>query len=364
MKKLISLSLLILCVLHASFILSMMPNDERVVEFNRLVEADKENIVQLLGYDPQVEMAHSDSDKNRCAIPCLYLQGWPAPREDFLESIREDYDVDFPCPGIGFNFPDSQAIEFPLDLMKSSFGQISDMEPALYVLNLARKAGFPAVNIFAHSRGAATAVNLVAELKCGRHKKELEKLDIDEQARQQMLEMVQRGQILLNAPLKSIPIVLQSIVRNIRERVTAACLYPLLKKKNKRGFLMRNVCNISSSLGRVSDKCIAAGIHYVALPLLTRYKPWGDQAFSSVDKLSGLNLKTVLHYVNNDRCVSNDADDEFAQKLVTHNPATTRLFKSEEKYNHNGFSFLDVIRDFWKNSSEFFAMDFDEFRQD
>jgi len=348
MKNIIKLSVIALGLLSSSLIVSMMPNDDRVIAFNRLAWLDSGRVEEMLGYDPQVEMIHPESDENRNDIPCIYLQGWPAPKEEFIESIRNN--VNFPGPGIVFNFPDGEMVddELVVHFTKINFGQHDDIMVALYVLDLARRAGFDAVNIFAHSRGAATFTNLVKRLNSRFYNDELELLGIDEEARLEMLQMVRNGGILLNAPLKTVSYSCDQIVKNFRERTIRNYLRPIIGRKRDRGLCMKALCRVSSLVGNASDSLISPLV-YLSLPFLTRYKPWTDNARYSVSPYRRAWLNTVIHYVQKDKVVSNRDDYKFADQS-----GCDACFKTDEGVaNHNGFNFLGGMRDFWTNRGAF-----------
>ena len=105
-----------------------------------------------------------------------------------------------------FNLPD-YAVGIPPfapQLHKSSFGQLGDILPTLYAINYLRTTlNLLAIDLYGYSRGGATIVNMLAVLcdKNGTYDRMLERLGIGYAERDEIVEMIQKGSIVLHASM-------------------------------------------------------------------------------------------------------------------------------------------------------------------
>lgn len=321
---------------------------EQTALFKELVEKNRKKISDVLGYDP--EISYVEGKEKNARMPTLFFHGWGDNKKSY-ESCVMNYGL-LSNAGIVFNFPDSGLRDGSFGaLFKTSFGQFSDVMPALYALYLAQRAGFSAVNLCGHSRGAATIINLISILNQRRYAKELNKMGITSNRRNEMLNMVKSGKIVLGMPLKSVSIALEFKTCCVRESIVKKLLGRIIGlPEEKRCFIMKYICKISSYVARFADKVTAMSVNYLLLPFVMRYKPWREQAISSIKHWPS-GLKTFIYYSKNDEMVSNKFDEEFVAEVrcLSENGDVTLDTESLQFHNDCNLTFLKKIKDFLQN---------------
>ena len=213
----------------------------------------------------------------------IYFHGWGDHRNS-ARLLKAFCDV-LPGDLISFNFKDRGMLLAPVH--QSSFGQLPDVLPALYVLSWAkRNLPISAFDLFGYSRGGATVVNLIAVLndKTGIYDVALNRIGIDAKERQELLAMIQRGSLVLDCSL-------------IDMNVT-----------------------INEFFTFISPKFITN-----LLEKFSKYDRNGLQALQSAQSFADLKLKTLIHFQHKDSIVSNQKESEFYKAIAQHNPADTYL---------------------------------------
>ena len=263
---------------------------------------------RLFGYDLGIEYqygcGHRYHKTQHRAI--LYLHPWGIfgiPHKGSADLLRY-YHV-LPGDVIVFNFPDGGwRNKFPLSY--SSFGQLSDILPAIYVLYYAyENFGLEAVDLFGYSRGGAVAINMIAVLydKTGQYDNQLAYIGIDVNKRMKLLEIIQRGSVVLNCPLADTNATFNMYSTRIKD------------------FLYR----------------------------ITQYQTDGLQAIESAQLLKGLKLNVLIHYQYNDRRVFNIKDAEFYVIFKQLNPETTYLVLGNDGgHVHTQRALASTIHVFYK----------------
>lgn len=282
-----------LVALQCVYVTARTPLDER---FDRM--HSPEHAHSCLGYDPRIRMVYDQNTGDEKAHPTIYLHGFGDDSNNFLRYLhgRGNKPYLLSCPAIFFDFPDAAlhqaqgTLEQCTVLQKTSLGQINDILPFVYVLNTCRMAGYRAVDVFGFSRGATTALNTLAVLKNGAHKKELARVGVGKKARLEILHMLQNGCITLDCPLK-----------NLTQKFSH---------------------DLGTVLGRI--------VSYALVPLATHHKPWHEEAIDVFDKLGDTKLNLLIHYEENDRVVSNWADDQMYEKARALNKEHTYVLKSND----------------------------------
>ncbi len=151
-------------------------------------------------YDLKVKLLKGHSE-NENVMLLLHGMGSDNRIADVLQSYG-----DIPDHLISFNFPDSGFLSKPYDPRMTSFGSIQEIFPVLYLLKkLVVDGGLTSINLYGFSAGGGAAVNTLRVLNTDTYDKELASLGIDQRAKQAILQALQNGVILLDAPLKSIP---------------------------------------------------------------------------------------------------------------------------------------------------------------
>lgn len=263
---------------------------------------------KLFGYNLEIEYQHGcghyyHKTPNRAI---LYLHPWGfigLPHKRSSDLLRY-YNV-LPGDVITFNFPDA-GWRLPFPFIYSSFGQISDVLPALYTLAYSYDHfDIHAIDIFGYSRGGAVAINMIAVLNDteGTYDELLAYIGIDAAKRKKLLEIVQKGSLVLNCPLAD-------------TNATMQMYSPLIRK-----FFSK----------------------------VTQYKVDGLQALQSVQKLKGLSLNVLLHFQFHDRRVFNIKDGDLYIAFKQHNPATTYLVLGNDGgHIHTQTSLANAIHTFYK----------------
>lgn len=105
---------------------------------------------------------------------------------------------------IAFNFPDYGLHTMGGNLLKTSFGTIDELLPALYVWKrCVVDGGIDKVHLYGFSAGGGALINALAVLNSSRYDAELKNLGIGSLEKQKILNSVQNGSVILEVPLKS-----------------------------------------------------------------------------------------------------------------------------------------------------------------
>lgn len=104
---------------------------------------------------------------------------------------------------VSFNFPDHDLQE-KTDFHKATFGTIDEILPAAYVLKkYVIDQGLKSIDLYGFSAGGGALINLIAALNSTTYDKNLKAIGIGSKEKQQLLQAIQKGIVLLDAPLKS-----------------------------------------------------------------------------------------------------------------------------------------------------------------
>ncbi len=304
---------------------------------------DAEDARRRLGYNPAVLLCPVGTSANMPpGTPpdrrgdqksiTVYVHGFGDNAENFLNY----------CVGTGLVTNDSLFVDLPdaelrtkiLALRKASFAQWSDIAPVLYVLKKCCDVGYTHVDLFGFSRGASVVLNMLDVLKNDTYKREQRRIGMDDETRKKITAMIEHGCITLDAPLKSMPQELLHLARNARREfanaIRKAIPYfgchqhqsspsPFPCRTN---VVSRYVESAVRTMLQGTDHVVASWFNYVILPLVTRYRPWGQQAIISAERLEGLDLKFLINYEANDTVVTGWGNRRLYQTLLEHHPHT------------------------------------------
>ncbi len=263
---------------------------------------------KLFGYDLGIEYYQHAEDRfyRPRARAILYLHPWGVialPNKKHMHMMK----LDNVLPGdvITFNFPDG-VMRGPLPSLYSSFGQLSDVLPAIYTLNYAYEVyGLHTIDVFGYSRGGAVAVNMVAVLhdKSTQYDAALAQLGITAGRRKELLAAIERGSIVLDCPLID---------------------------------------------GNETLKNYAKPVQFIARTM-TNYKSDGLQALQSARSLSGLKLHVLLHFQYNDTRIGNEHEAALYNAFAQHNPEHTYLLLADEGGHIHSYEALSrAVQVFYK----------------
>lgn len=106
---------------------------------------------------------------------------------------------------VAFNFPDHDLEEREYDARRASFGTIDELLPALYVLKTqVIDLGLDSIDLYGYSAGGAAVVNALGVLQISTYDDALATIGIRDCEKERLLDAIQRGLIILDAPLKSV----------------------------------------------------------------------------------------------------------------------------------------------------------------
>lgn len=251
---------------------------------------------KLLGYDLKLEYI-GNKDQKMGEEVTLYLHGWG----DTKNSARLFKKLCGVLPGniITFNFADARPIIGKLNY--SNFGQFYDVYSALYAAyQSVKKFQLKKLNLFGISRGGGTIITMLALLNNDalfeQNKEALEKIDIDEQVRIELLTAIQSGTIVLDIPLRSI------------------------RHTPMPNYILNN---------------------------MTLYDVNNWEPLQMAELLQGLKLTMLIHFQHADAILTDKEEAEFFYALAKHNPMTTFLVVGNDGgHAHTHASLSKTIQDF------------------
>lgn len=226
---------------------------------------------------------------NEHVILCCHGYGADSSTAGVIASYR-------PVPDhlVGFNFPDYNITSRRISPDQMAYGTINELLPAIYLLKkIVVDAGADKVSLYGFSAGGAAVVNLIALLNTSQRNQTFLSIDVSDEDVLEILVALQKGVILLDAPLKSL------------------------------------------------DEFNAAHPESMKDPLnLLHTKRAKENEMNPIDNLAkwhGLKLSVVLFFQNPDFAVSNRDDNLFAEKLHQANPEGKNLVISRNEGGHLGF---------------------------
>lgn len=174
---------------------------------------------------------------------------------------------------VSFNFPDYDLLNRDYQPEKSSFGTIKELLPALYVLKQCIiEGGVHEIHLYGFSAGGGVVINLIGVLNADVNDSTLATIGIGLAEKKQILGAIQRGHIILDAPLKSI------------------------------------------------DEIMAFRGHSPEFKLLSkRYRQNHFTPIEALAKWQGLNLNVLVYFQQSDEILSNRDDKRFIRRLYDFN---------------------------------------------
>lgn len=192
------------------------------------------------------------------------------------ETLKEIYHPETTL--VSFNFPEhdiTQGRQYNPDT--ASFGTINELLPALYVMKqtvLDQK--LESIDLYGFSAGGGAVINVIAVLNGVAYDSELKKIGIGLEEKKKLLSAIQKGIIVLDAPLKSVEEIID--FRGSSEE------FEILAKKYRD-------CNL--------------------------------RPIDSLQMLRGLSLNVLLYFDQNDEVLSNRDNQLYIQRLQESQPRGT-----------------------------------------
>ncbi len=208
---------------------------------------------------------------------------------------------------VGFNFPDFSIQSRNIIPDQIAYGTVNELLPAIYLLKkIVVDAQLEKVSLYGFSAGGAAVVNLIALLNTSQDSQDFNSIGVTNEDVKKILAALQKGIILLDAPLKSVDEFISSYPERLRSSMSTY--------------------------------------------FTGRYRNNGMDPIDSISKWKGLNLSVVVFFQNPDETISNRDDALFKQKLLKVNSQGRNLVLSGNEGGHLGFhwslwkAFLDFLQ--------------------
>lgn len=283
-KKLISVGLIIST---CAIVLTTCKQESTIKRLqNNLLQANIQ-AMQLFGYNPDLELVSTKSPEGDLITITAHGYG---------SNKKTGNNVAKYAPLTGYvltlNLPDHD--QMGTKNYQFKYGTISELLPYLYAIKLAVDAGIKKINLYGFSAGGGVVINSLAVLNGHLFDAELEKIGITNRDKKEILNAIEKGVVLLDAPLKTI------------EEVIA---------------------------GRGSNP----ELEMVA----KQYKENNLRPIDSLEALHGLKLNIVLYFENPDEIIFNRDDAEFIKRLKEANSlGSTRVIEMHDGGHINWHSGL------------------------
>jgi len=175
---------------------------------------------------------------------------------------------------ISFNFPDHDILHRKnVDPSRLTFGTIDELLPAFYCLKEAViDQGLEGIDLYGFSAGGGVVINLIAVLNSSSYDANLQKIGIGESEKSALLNAIQKGVVVLDAPLKSVDEILDF-----------------------------------------------RGANHELEFLAEQYRENGFRPIDALSSLKGLSLHILLHFQENDEVLSNRDDSAYIERLQNAN---------------------------------------------
>lgn len=197
-----------------------------------------------------------------------------------------------PCHIVSFNFPDYNIYSRGFDPKTTCYGTPYEILPALALLKtLAVDANADTISLYGFSAGGGAVVNILAALNTDKFDALLPQWGIALDDKPAILKALQKGVILLDAPLKS----------------------------------KEEIAEVTGTSRPGND-------------LLTQY--YRNNGMRPIDALAawqGLNLNVILFFQNPDASLTNRDDTLFAERLRQYNPKGRNTVIIKDEGGHCGF---------------------------
>lgn len=198
---------------------------------------------------------------------------------------------------ISFNSPDYDIYARNGDLTQTVWGTFQELLPAFYILRkLIIEGELNSIDLYGFSAGGGAIINILAILNNTQHETALQAIGLTTQDKHRMLEVIQKGLILLDCPLKS------------------------------------------------WDEVMDARKDFPELKILAkRHRDYQLRPIDSLNQLKGLSLHMLLHFQIPDEILSNRDDELFVQRLQEANSLGQTWVVMGHEGGHNSFH-----RSLWK----------------
>lgn len=190
---------------------------------------------------------------------------------------------------IGFNFTDHEIMKQLNEPENTIYGTPRDLLPAVYVLKKTIvDEGKENVNLYGYSMGGAVLVNTLVALHTNKYDSYLQKINVSQEDKVKILEVLRKGYVLLDTPLKS--------MREVVEK---------------------------------------RGANRWTNPIAARFAENDMEPIDSLKDLEGIGLHFFVHFQKNDEYFSNRDDALYIDLLKAHNKNGSVIVTSNGDEGHS-----------------------------
>lgn len=202
------------------------------------------------------------------AIVCCHGMGGDYRIIDYVHQYVAEDSADKPAL-FSFNFPDYGIKVGSFDPEKTYLGTVEELLPVIYVLKqVVLQEKFQEVTLYGFSAGGGAIINTLAALNTNTFDQRLQEIGITAKDKKKILAAIQKGKVLLDAPLKSV--------------------------------------------GEIKDS--HETMHEIEV-VSARYKANDMEPIDNLLKLKGLNLHFVVNFQDPDEVLSNRDDALYIERL-------------------------------------------------
>lgn len=192
---------------------------------------------------------------------------------------------------ISFNFPDHSIKREGICPEDTSFGSVDELLPPLFILKkCVVDMSLEKINLYGFSAGGAAVINTIGILNSSTYDQDLQKVGITASDKEKILAAIEKGQVILDVPLKSIEEIMDFRGSSHELEVIAA-----------------------------------------------RYKQNNLRPIDSIEKLQGLTLNITVYFQDPDGTLSNRDDALFIERLKKYNHGITDVIIGKQGELHNSY---------------------------
>ena len=219
---------------------------------------------QEVSFSHDLHLSRIEGNSSHAMVCCHGMGG----SYEIINQVNQYAKIDATL--IGFNFPDHSIRIGLFDPRKTRFGTIEEIAPVLYVLKeVVIKEKFEKVSLYGFSAGGGAVINTIAVLNSQVYTPYLKQLGISNKDRKKILTAIQKGNVILDAPLKSIGELI-----DFHEKIE--------------------------------------GLLIVG----NRYRENGMEPIENISKLKGLSLQFIVNFQSPDEVLSNRDDILYLERLA------------------------------------------------
>lgn len=253
-------------------------------------------------YDLHIHLIPGNSSNENVLI-CCHGYGSNYSIADTIKSYRVTSDHI-----IGFNFPDYDILMKGFKASKISFGSIQELLPLIYLLKrVVVDAQTSQVSLYGFSAGGGAVINTIAALNSSQYDTYLKQIGVNASDKEKILKAIQKGVVLLDAPLKSMDEIADQHAYSKETQIVAQ-----------------------------------------------RYKFHQFRPIDSLAKWNGLNLSVILFFQTPDEALTNRDDSLFIQRLQQYNSRGKTIVLVRNEGGHIAFhrSLWQAYQSLLANSKE------------